>query len=374
MSLVKTSYKKDDVVVLLKDLSNSMEPLSTADREVLIQQGVHYSEMLPLEEPPSKEYLSLYHKALEIHKKRIAQLIAMMAVKIKHDTTTDKRPVLVSLARAGVPIGILVKRYLNEFLSCDCSHYAISIVRDKGIDANAMNYIYTQEIDSGKSSVSDIFFIDGWTGKGAILSQLEESVKVLQNEDYKWRQLSSRLFVLADPAYITDDCGTHYDFLIPTACLNSTVSGLISRSILNEHINVVDGDFHGAVYHGQQADMDLSNSFLQTVTECFSEPVITGEALSDGVSRENGIDVVKRVCRDFNIADYYKVKPGIGETTRVLLRRVPWAVLINETIDLSDPDLAHIKELCNEKGVIIRRYNLGNYKTCGIIKELSADA
>ena len=40
--------------------------------------------------------------------------------------------------------------------------------------------------------------------------------------------------VLADPGYCTSIYGTREDFLIPSACLNATVSGLISRTVLND--------------------------------------------------------------------------------------------------------------------------------------------
>ena len=56
---MKTSYKKQDVIVLLKDVTSKMTPLSTEEREKRIQQGIHYSEMLPLEYSPSKEYMTL---------------------------------------------------------------------------------------------------------------------------------------------------------------------------------------------------------------------------------------------------------------------------------------------------------------------------
>ena len=37
-----------------------------------------------------------------------------------------------------------------------------------------MDYIYQKEIIENKNNVSNIFFVDGWTGKGAIKTQLEE--------------------------------------------------------------------------------------------------------------------------------------------------------------------------------------------------------
>ena len=45
--------------------------------------------------------------------------------------------------------------------------------------------------------------------------------------------------VLADPGYCTSIYGTREDFLIPSACLNATVSGLISRTVLNDTYIVI---------------------------------------------------------------------------------------------------------------------------------------
>lgn len=367
MKLVKTSYDSNDVTILLKDLTGVMIPLPTEEREKRIQSGAHYSSMLPLEKPPSKEYLDLYFGAVKQHKHEISQMTANLAAMI----TKSPRPVIVSLARAGIPVGVLLKRYLAGFSGCECPHYAISIIRDKGIDINAMEYIYEREISTGKSMTADIFFVDGWTGKGAIKTQLNRAVESLIQADKKWQGLRDDLYVLADPANITPFCGTHEDFLLPAACLNSIVSGLISRSILNEHINISDGDFHGAVYFSDFEPQDLSNIFVDEISECFA-PVSDGKRSFEELS-ESGISVVKRICEHFDIKDYLKVKPGIGETTRVLLRRVPWAVLIDERVDCNDFDLRHIFALCEEKGVRVIPYNLGSYKACGIIKEL-ADA
>lgn len=365
MKTVKSTYSANDVEILLKDLTGVMKPLSTEEREKRIQSGAHYSSMLPMEKPPSREYLDLYFEAVERHKHKIANMTANLAAMI----TESPRPVIVSLARAGIPVGVLLKRYIFGFMGCECPHYAISIIRDKGIDVNAMEYIYKREISTGKSAAADIFFVDGWTGKGAIKTQLSEAVESLIRADKKWLGLRDDLYVLADPANITPFCGTHEDFLLPTACLNSIVSGLISRSILNEHINAAEGDFHGAVYFGNFEPQDLSRDFVNKISECF-EP-LSDEIRGTEELSESGMSVVRRICNNFGIKDYLKVKPGIGETTRVLLRRVPWAVLIDERADRNDFDLRHIFALCEEKGVRVIPFNLGSYKACGIIKELS---
>lgn len=358
--MVKTSYKKEDVIVLLKDLTGTMKELDAEDREKAIQSGTHYSEMLPQEHIPTKEYEALYEKALNDKKTEIAKDIAIVSeIMLSH---TTEKPVIISLARAGIPVGILMKRYLKR-KGIECSHYAISIIRDKGIDVNAMNYIYEHE----NGNVKDFFFVDGWTGKGAIKNQLIEAVTEFK-KDSRWKDLRDDLYVLADPANITPFRGTQDDFLLPSACLNSTVSGLTSRTILNNLIN--ENDFHGAVYFKKFESVDKSNEFLDTVENEFvkANDVVFKEEKLHG---QNGMEIVNDICKNFHIADYKKVKPGIGETTRVLLRRIPWKVLINT--DETDSDIQHILELCKEKHIPTESYPMGNYKVCGIIKEL-ADA
>lgn len=376
-NLVKTSYNSDDVIVLLEDLSDKMKEMSTEEREAAIQSGVHYSEMLPQEKEPSTEYEKLFNKALTDKKLEIAGGIAKVSeIMMGYSNIKDGNvPVIISLARAGIPVGILMKRYIKHKYGIECSHYSISIIRDKGIDENAMNFIYEQEVIKNNNIVSNFFFIDGWTGKGAIKTQLEEAVKQLKaSDEIKWKHLSDSLFVLADPANITPFCGTHDDYLLPSACLNSTVSGLTSRTILNEYVDVDNGDFHGATYFNKFEGIDKSNEFIDIISEEFKNVVGYNSlplALEHGW---NGMSIVLDICNLMNVEDYKKVKPGIGETTRVLLRRVPWKVLINKDISIEDPDIQHILVLCKEKKIATMRWDLGNYKVCGIIKELSADA
>lgn len=370
MNLVKTSYNKEDVIVLLKDLSNDMKEMTTEEREIAIQNGIHYSEMLPQEKKPSKEYEFLYNKALNDKKYEIAKGIAIVSEIMMQNTKDNKLPVIVSLARAGIPVGILMKRYIKEKYNLDIPHYAISIIRDKGIDENAMEYIYNSCVKTNISSVENFFFVDGWTGKGAIKNQLTEAVNQLKNIDTKWNTLRDDLYVLADPANITPFRGTKEDFLLPSACLNSTVSGLTSRTILNKYININNGDFHGAVYFKKFETIDKSNEFIDIVSKEFKN-ILVSNVKQETLVGDTGMTIVNNICSNFNIKDFKKVKPGIGETTRVLLRRIPWKVLINTSLE--DQDIQHILTLCKEKNIPFEKYKMGNYKVCGIIKEL-ADA
>ena len=72
----------------------------------------------------------------------------------------------------------------------------------------------------------------------------------------------------------------------------------------------------------------------------------------------------------YGISNVHFVKPGIGETTRVLLRRMPWKVLLREDVCETDLDIKHIIQLATEKSIPIERFPLNAYKCCGIIREV----
>lgn len=352
MALVPSSYNKEDVTILLKDVSGMVEPLSTEQREKLIQSGTHYCEMLPIEYKPSEEYLKLYEYALENFSQVTADAVKTVSEKIYSE---NKNPVLVSLARAGLPAGIMIKHYLERKYNITVPHYAVSIIRGVGIDKNAMDYIL--ERHDGK----DIRFVDGWTGKGAIQNQLNEALK-----DYL--QIDGRLAVIADPAGITPFCGTHDDFLIASSCLNSTVSGLISRTFFRRDI-IKKNDFHGAVYYGELMSEDKSYEFISAIEK---KIIYGGEIQFPSYEGTKGIDEIKKIGYNFGISDINLIKPGIGETTRVLLRRVPYKILIAE--DCESRYVSHILRLAYEKNVPVQYYPLKCYRCCGIIKNMPTDA
>lgn len=350
---MRSSYSEEDVILLLKDITGMVEPQPAKVREKLIQSGKHYSEMLPVEYVPTDQYMQAYHNALKHYAKPVANAVGMLADKIIENK--GKKIVLVSLARAGIPIGILVKRYIKFKYGINVPHYSISIIRGRGIDDNAMKYLLE------KYRPQQILFVDGWIGKGAILNELKKDISAYEG-------VSADIAVVADPANVTELCGTHEDILIPSSCLNSTVSGLISRTFLRDDIIGRD-DFHGAVYYGELTDSDLSYDFIETIEKKFNM-----ENTPDLEKRveSQGIDEVINIGKNFGIDDINLIKPGIGETTRVLLRRIPWKVLIDERYK-GNPQLKHIVRLAEEKHTPVEYYPLTHYKCCGIIKKL-ADA
>lgn len=344
------TYKPSDVTILLKDITGLVQPMGTQEREKLIQSGVHYSEMLPIEYVPSQEYMDMFFRALELYSEITARAVAGVCEKIY--AVRKKEIVLVSLARAGTPVGILMKHYLERKYGEKVFHYTISIIRGKGIDKNAVNYILRRH------SADCIQFVDGWTGKGAINRELTGAVK-------DFPQINPGLAVLSDPAGIAEKAGTNDDFLIASSCLNSTVSGLLSRTFYRSDI-IGEKDFHGAAFYSELADRDLTYTFIDSVEKYFSDNM---ELPAEKSLSYSGMEEVEKICADFGVKDVNLVKPGIGEATRVLLRRVPWKVLVHS---LEDNDhLGHLYRLAEEKGVEVEEYPLKNYRACGIIQSLA---
>lgn len=348
--VMRSSYIQEDVILLLKDITGMVKPKPTKEREKLIQSGTHYCEMLPIEYSPSEKYMEAYKQALKDYGGLTAQAVGSLADKIMEQKGNSV--VLVSLARAGIPVGILLKRYIRWKYGVTVPHYSISIIRGRGIDKNAVSCILNRH------RAQDLLFVDGWIGKGAILGELSKAV-----EDFPG--LSSELAVLADPANVTRLCGTHEDILIPSSCLNSTVSGLVSRTFLRDDIIQKD-EFHGAVYYEELKDQDLSYEFINSIESCFQKdnPVFREELTG------TGMEEVRKIAEEFSIQDINLIKPGIGEATRVLLRRFPWKVLIGEAYR-EDSALTHLIRLAAEKEIPVEYYPLNHYKACGIIKNIA---
>lgn len=348
---MRTTFDKDDVILMLQDLTGKLKALDTEEREKAIQSGVHYSEMLPKEYKPSEIYMKIFEESLTEISREVAYTVRVLAEKIIN--YKGKNVVLVSLARAGTPIGVLLKHYIKYKYNVNVPHYTVSIIRDKGIDETAITAIVSLH------GAENIQFIDGWVGKGKISQELTQSVKHLTERFNCCKGLSDTLGVLTDPANVTELCGTRMDILIPSACLNATVTGLISRTIYT-----TDG-FHGAVYFEEMKDYDRTYQFIGKVEEYFNDDLKLPDIKVDG----NGMDEVERLMEQYHIKDINKIKPGIGETTRVLLRRVPDFVII-DTEKIPYKYYRHILQLCNERDIRIKHQNLEMYGVVGVIKEV----
>jgi len=354
------SYPADEVGWLLTDLSDVALEAPTEEREEAIQSGgAHYAESLPVEYQPDAEYQALYVRALEEAAERIAHAVGVVTELVLAER--GPAPVLASLARAGTPVGALMRRWARLAHGVDLPHYAVSIVRGRGIDEVALRWLAEHH------DPASVVFVDGWTGKGAIARELATAVAGVNSA--LGTGFSAELTVLADPGACVRTFGTRDDFLVPSACLNSTVSGLVSRTVLNWDV-LAPGQFHGAKFYRDLTAADVSTGFLNAVSGRFGDVADAvaaawpAAAAADRTPTWAGWRDVERISEQFGIGDVTLVKPGVGETTRVLLRRVPWRVLARAD---AGGDLAHVRLLAERRGVPVEEVPGLAYACVGLI-------
>ncbi len=356
-----SSYAPEEVGWLLQDLSDVTLEAPTEEREEAIQSGgAHYAESLPVEYQPSEQYQALFHAALEESAARLAQAAGAVTEIVLAERSP--RPVLVSLARAGTPVGVLMRRWAQFRHGLELPHYAVSIVRGRGIDANALRWL------AAHHDPRDVVFVDGWTGKGAITRELTAAIREFEASD-GITGFDPEIAVLADPGSCVRTYGTRDDYLIPSACLNSTVSGLISRTVLRADL-VGPHDYHGAKFYRELAGADVSVAFLDAVSARFPEVLDAVDATvkellsGDRAPTWEGWAAVERISEEYGIHDVNLVKPGVGETTRVLLRRVPWKILARAG---AGADLDHVRLLAEQRGVPVEEVAELPYTCVGLI-------
>ena len=368
------SYLPSEVTLLLDIVSaDSVNDISPTQKEALIQSGQrHYSDMLTLEKPPSATHEALYNQALAAGKQRMANDVTGLAFSLHqlfHACVSASQPlILVSLVRAGLPIGVLLQKAFSDAsasYALASQHYGVSIIRDRGLDPAALQYILQQHPHS------PIVFVDGWTGKGAIYGELQRSLAQITDERQQAQLFHQGdgvipLVTLADPAGVAWLSASNDDWLMPASLLNSTVSGLISRTLYREPS---DG-LHQAVYYDKLQPWDRSGEFIQTIDALrqqtpLSTP-LTGKLLPIFATQS----VIDDLAARFAISNRNRIKPTIAEATRAILRRDPECVLVNEMAD--GQDTALLRHLCEEKNIqLIADASIAPYQAVTIIKNRS---
>jgi len=362
MTAFPGSYAPDDVQILLKRLPLQAF-INVAEKEVLIQSGKkHYSEMLSPESLPSARYLEVFRHAWRSNRSRMARDSLVLADLIAKDRRREIT--IVSLARAGIPVGVILKRVLHKVFDRDATHYSVSIIRDRGIDEVALKHI----LACGHAPES-IVFVDGWTGKGVIARELDHWVEKFNQKH--GTAIDKGLYVLSDLAGTAAHASSSVDYLIPSSILNATVSGLISRSILNDAIG--PGDFHGCVYFEEFEAHDQSRAFANDIVEAAIDMArVQGRPAADPLNRRAAA-AVSRQCiqalqQSYGIQDPNLIKPGIGEATRVLLRRMPRLLILR---DPQADDVAHLRILASEKTVPVTVNTNLPYHAVALIRNTS---
>lgn len=359
------SYAPQDVRFLLKPVQ--MESVTVLEKEHRIQSGQsHYSEMLSVEQLPTSCYNTLFNEAMQRNAHRFAMHILQLAGIIARNMEQCAEITLVSLARAGTPIGVLLKRSL-ELLGRQAAHYSISIIRDRGIDEEALRFILEREGRSPQSLV----FVDGWTGKGAIGAELKKAIDLFNGKT--GLALPSHLHVVADLCGAAEVSATGDDYLIPSSLLNAIISGLVSRSVLNSRV-VGPGDFHACVYYEHWYAEDKSRWFADEIFDLIrtlaQKPLVLPPPLSRAEILEKqrrSTDFLRYCQQAFGVKNVNYIKPGIGEATRVLLRRVPHAVLLRAE---NQEDTQHILLLAKEKSVPVHVVPHLPYAAAALIRHL----
>lgn len=355
------SYLACDVEFLLTPVHLDPTPLELKERQ--IQNGsAHYSEMISLERRPDTGYLDLFEVACVSGVPRLAKELRSLTDQILHmieDGRLSQRLTLCSLVRAGVPYGVLLRRSLAR-AGVNIVHFGISIIRDRGLDPVAMRHVLSERPADG------VVFVDGWTGKGAIATELERS----------WRELAGReptLAVIADPCGRAALYGSRDDWLIPSGILGGNISGLISRSILRADLIGPD-DFHGCQRLDYLSSVDLSRDFVDRVDARLATLPHRNDAAKADASegerfREQAEQTVSAVADRFGILNLNRIKPGIAEATRAILRRRPDKVLVRSIAE--DPDLAALLHLCKRDKVPLQEAPdlTGPYRAITLIRE-----
>lgn len=373
------SYLASDVTVLLDIVDkDAVADVPVSQKEALIQSGQrHYSDMLTLEHAPTAMHEQLYQQALAQGTTRTATDIANLAYTLHHifqQTVSTERPlILVSLVRAGLPIGVLLQRALadaDSSYALPSVHYGISIIRDRGLDPVALQMILAAHPDS------TIIFVDGWTGKGAIYQELARSLDIFSDPNHpNFANIFHQgenvipLLTLADPAGVAWLAASEEDWLIPSGLLNSTVSGLISRSLYTEP----QSGLHRSVFYDNLVAVDHSLAFVEQIDS-------TRRALSTSPQylqtfeqpRYQTADLIDMLAAEYDISNRNRIKPTIAEATRAILRRDPERILL-ATAD--HPDTVLLRHLCSERdiNITVLGAKILPYQAITLIKERSTN-
>jgi ribosomal protein L30E len=324
------SYAPEEVTFLMRRMQ--MKTTALEQREVLIQSGGrHYSEMIGPEDAPTRERLRLFRACMVMNAERMAQDIAVLATALAA-SAVDGDLTVVSIARAGTPVGVLLLYRLRQIApQLRVMHYSISVIRDRGVDVVALSWIMARH------SPGSLRFVDGWTGKGTIARELQHSIAAWEAAP---AALDSGLWVPLDVCGVARFAASSRDYLIPSTLLGGTISGLVSRSVLPRG---EEGQLHGCVQLSHLKRHDLSRWFVRKMIDVMKD-IAPGSAQPEnatgGAARHEEIKrCLHETMTQHGLVDVNRVKLGIGETVRVLLRRLPQVVCLSPNTSTADAQM-----------------------------------
>ncbi len=161
--------------------------------------------------------------------------------------------------------------------------------------------------------------------------------------------------VLADPCGCSWLSATDDDWLIPFGIMGAPVSGLVSRSLWSEK------GLHGCVHCEHLQEFECSQLLVNTVADCRQQldlsqiPAAEWDYQQNAALRIQSHQVVKKMAEQFEINSVNRIKPGIAEATRAVLRRVPDHVLVRH---IDDPDVSLLVYLAKQKKIAIKKWGM----------------
>jgi hypothetical protein len=304
------SYGEQDVTLLLEPVAAS----KTA--------GTEFEAKVAAEFVPNENYETWFWMAVDGVAERLARDVATVATALHRGM---KGPItLVTLVRAGTPTGVLLQRALRR-LGHESVHYSISSVRGRGIDEAALDYIVERHAQES------IVFVDGWTGKGFIAAELDQSIA--RYNASRGTALVPSLVVLADLAGVAETAASGDDYLIPFSMLLGTICGLIGGSFANDQA----GQFDRVLYFDTLADRDISAQFIRRMEVLVNRALRAVPQQLNWSARQR--ETLRRISEGFvaecinryGLDGSNSVKPGICEAYRALLtRKVPMQLLVRD--------------------------------------------
>ncbi|MDO4263489.1 MAG: tellurite-like stress resistance cysteine protease StiP [Deinococcus sp.] len=337
-----------DVSVLLDIVSPGspgVQLVSIEEKERLIRSGQSYGELLTPESQPSDLQRETFARSLQRGGPRVAELLVRLAGTLYHQY--GHRAVLVSLARAGTPVGCALRRLARRW-GVDWPHFTVSIIRGVGLDPVALAQIQRAYPDR------PLVFVDGWTGKGSIYAALRDSLP---------QGCPPHLAVLSDPAGVATHAATFEDLLLPHAALNATVCGLLSRTLLP----AAEGERHRALVETGLRSADQTEDYLSaldTLTAGHTSPPAASPTPGTRPMRPFG--AVWALAQALGVRDPHLVKPSVGEATRVFLRRQPAGLWVR---DQRSPEVAHLLLMAGAAGVPVTEVPALPYQAAALIAQ-----
>ena len=312
-----------------------------------------------------------FHYAFEQGADRLASDVQKIANSLRK-RFKEQPIILVSLVRAGVPLGVLLKHTIAKHQPC--LHYGISIIRDRGIDFAALHAIIDQH------GAENIVFVDGWTGKGAICRELTQNLADYPALfDAGWD--IPRLVTLADLggySWLSAGCE---DWLIPFGILGSVISGLTSRTILKDQIDFESAkqncyqsqNWHSCLIYQHLSKQDISVDFVEKIlTRIAQNPCLECVEWNNEIrltQQKICLETIAWISQTYDVQNINRIKPSIAEATRAVLRRVPERILIR---DPANPHVQLLLHFAQEQHipVDILGAQLGPYHAVTLIKKV----